>query len=245
MYAQYFVKYIQSYQAAGVPVNYVSVQNEPNCCQAGNPTAMNYPGMSWNSSGLVEFTKNHLYPAFRAAGITTKVLIHDWNYGDYGQHRLGRAGRRRASATTRSSAASPGTATSATRPSAPRCTTSTRPCTSSAPSTPAAPGSATSTTRTWPTSSTTPATGAAAWSSGAWRSTRTWARTTAAAAPAPGWSPSRRAARGPARSTTPIEYYTTGHLTKFVKPGRVPDRLDRQRHGARTSPGATRTAPRR
>jgi glucosylceramidase len=85
MYAQYFVRYVQSYQAAGVPVDYVSVQNEPNCCQAGNPTAMNYPGMSWNASGLVEFTKNHLYPAFRAAGITTKVLVHDWNYGDYGQ----------------------------------------------------------------------------------------------------------------------------------------------------------------
>ncbi|GGM29312.1 ricin-type beta-trefoil lectin domain protein [Dactylosporangium sucinum] len=83
MYAQYLVKYIQSYQAAGVPVKYISVQNEPNCCQSGNPTAMDYPGMSWNPSGLVEFTKNHVYPAFRAAGITTKVLIHDWNYGDY------------------------------------------------------------------------------------------------------------------------------------------------------------------
>ncbi|MFI9542656.1 lectin [Streptomyces sp. NPDC052016] len=83
MYAQYLVKYIQSYQDAGVDIDYLSVQNEPNCCQAGNPTAMNYPGMSWNSSGLIEFTKNHVYPAFRAAGIDTKVLIHDWNYGDY------------------------------------------------------------------------------------------------------------------------------------------------------------------
>lgn len=84
-YAQYLVKYVQSYQAAGVKVDYVSLQNEPNCCQAGNPTAMNYPGMSWNASGLVELTKNFVYPAFRAAGITTKVLVHDWNYGDYGQ----------------------------------------------------------------------------------------------------------------------------------------------------------------
>ncbi|MGR6916014.1 ricin-type beta-trefoil lectin domain protein [[Actinomadura] parvosata] len=84
-YAQYLVKYIQSYQAAGVPIDYLSVQNEPNCCQAGNPTAMNYPGMSWNASGLVELTKNFVYPAFRAAGIGTKVLVHDWNYGDYGQ----------------------------------------------------------------------------------------------------------------------------------------------------------------
>ncbi|MGP3959047.1 ricin-type beta-trefoil lectin domain protein [Nonomuraea sp. 3N208] len=85
MYAQYLVKYVQSYQAAGIPVNYISVQNEPNCCQAANPPAMNYPGMSWNASGLIEFTKNFVYPAFRAAGITTKVLVHDWNYGDYGQ----------------------------------------------------------------------------------------------------------------------------------------------------------------
>jgi glucosylceramidase len=97
MYAQYLVKYVQSYRAAGVEIDYLSVQNEPNCCQAGNPTAMNYPGMSWNPSGLVEFTKNHVYPAFRAAGITTKVLVHDWNYGDYagfGAAVLGDAGVR-------------------------------------------------------------------------------------------------------------------------------------------------------
>ncbi|MFC3993031.1 ricin-type beta-trefoil lectin domain protein [Actinoplanes siamensis] len=82
-YAQYLVKYIQSYQAAGVPVDYLSVQNEPNCCQAGNPAAMDYPGMSWNPSGLVEFTKNFVYPALHAANLNTKVLVHDWNYGDY------------------------------------------------------------------------------------------------------------------------------------------------------------------
>ncbi|MBB5805062.1 glucosylceramidase [Saccharothrix ecbatanensis] len=96
-YAQYLVKYVQSYQAAGVPLKYISVQNEPNCCQASNPTAMNYPGMAWNPAGLVEFTKNFVYPAFRAAGITTKVLVHDWNYGDYanfGAAILGDAGVR-------------------------------------------------------------------------------------------------------------------------------------------------------
>jgi glucosylceramidase len=36
-YAQYFVKYIQAYQAQGVPIIYVTVQNEPNCC-GGTPT---------------------------------------------------------------------------------------------------------------------------------------------------------------------------------------------------------------
>ncbi|MEH0974840.1 lectin [Micromonospora sp. CPCC 205546] len=83
MYAQYLVRYVQTYQAAGIAVNYLSVQNEPNCCKSAAPTEMNYPGMSWNGSGLVEFTKNHLYPALRAAGLNTKVLVHDWNYGDY------------------------------------------------------------------------------------------------------------------------------------------------------------------
>ena len=42
-YAQYFVKTVQAYAARGVQVDYVSLQNEPNCCQAGNPTAMTYP----------------------------------------------------------------------------------------------------------------------------------------------------------------------------------------------------------
>ncbi|MGH3434431.1 MAG: glycoside hydrolase family 30 protein, partial [Thermocrispum sp.] len=80
-YAQYFVRYVQGYQAAGVPIDYVSMQNEPNCCGPNS----SYPTMSWNASGLAEFTKNHLYPAFRAAGIDTKVMVHDWNYGDWGQ----------------------------------------------------------------------------------------------------------------------------------------------------------------
>jgi len=83
MYAQYLTKYIQAYAAQGVPINYLSVQNEPNCCHADNPVDQTYPGMSWNPSGLVEFTKNHVYPALHAAGLSTKVLVHDWNYGDY------------------------------------------------------------------------------------------------------------------------------------------------------------------
>ncbi len=82
-YAEYLVKYLQSYAAAGVAVDYLSVQNEPNCCHAQNPTAMNYPGMNWDPATLVDFTSNHVYPALRAAGLRTKVLVHDWNYGDY------------------------------------------------------------------------------------------------------------------------------------------------------------------
>ena len=75
-YAQYFVKYIQAYQAAGVPINYVSVQNEPTCCAS-------YPSTNWNGSGLATFTKNNLLPALHSAGLSTKVLALDWNWDTY------------------------------------------------------------------------------------------------------------------------------------------------------------------
>ncbi len=76
LYAQYFVKYVQAYQAQGVHIDYVSPQNEPTCC-AG------YPSMQWNASGLDFFTASNLLPAFHAAGLTTKVLVHDWNWDGY------------------------------------------------------------------------------------------------------------------------------------------------------------------
>jgi glucosylceramidase len=75
--AQYFVKYLQAYAAQGVPIDYVSVQNEPTCCDG-------YPSADWNASGLAYFTKNNLWPAFRTAGIThTKTLVLDWNWSNY------------------------------------------------------------------------------------------------------------------------------------------------------------------
>jgi hypothetical protein len=50
--------------------------------------------MNWNGSGLLELTKNNLFPAMRSAGITnTEVLALDYNWGT-------RTGRRRWSRTT-------------------------------------------------------------------------------------------------------------------------------------------------
>ncbi|GAA2743810.1 ricin-type beta-trefoil lectin domain protein [Kitasatospora cinereorecta] len=76
-YAQYFVKYLQAYQAQGVSVDYVSVQNEPTCCGG-------YPSMSWNGSGLAYFSRNNLLPALAGAGLATKELALDWNWDQYG-----------------------------------------------------------------------------------------------------------------------------------------------------------------
>ncbi|GAA3435410.1 ricin-type beta-trefoil lectin domain protein [Kutzneria kofuensis] len=75
-YAQYFVKYIQGYAAQGIPIDYVSEQNEPT-------VGGNYPGMNWNGDGLAYFAKNNLLPALHNAGLSTKVLALDWNWSTY------------------------------------------------------------------------------------------------------------------------------------------------------------------
>jgi glucosylceramidase len=79
-YAQYFVKFIQASQAAGLHTDFVSAQNEPTCC--GNDDT-NYGSMNWNGSGLDTFSKNNLLPAFHAAGLDTKLLVLDYNWGNY------------------------------------------------------------------------------------------------------------------------------------------------------------------
>jgi glucosylceramidase len=77
-YAQYYVKTIQAYQAQGVHVDYTSAQNEPGCCDGAT-----YPTMNWNGNGLDFFTATNLLPAFHAAGLNTKVLALDWNWSQY------------------------------------------------------------------------------------------------------------------------------------------------------------------
>ncbi|MFD8807671.1 ricin-type beta-trefoil lectin domain protein [Streptomyces sp. NPDC059597] len=75
-YASYFVKYLQAYRDQGVNVSYVTAQNEPTCCSG-------YPSMSWNAGGLAYFTKSELLPRLQQAGLSTKVLAHDWNWDSY------------------------------------------------------------------------------------------------------------------------------------------------------------------
>ncbi|MEU2553188.1 ricin-type beta-trefoil lectin domain protein [Streptomyces sp. NPDC013313] len=75
-YASYFVKYLQAYRNQGVDVSYVTPQNEPTCCSG-------YPSMSWNASGIQYFLKSELLPRLQSAGLTTKVLAHDWNWDVY------------------------------------------------------------------------------------------------------------------------------------------------------------------
>ena len=73
-YAQYFVKFIQAYAAEGVPIDAVTVQNEPLL------VPNDYPGMSMSTAEQAAFIKNNLGPAFAAAGISTKILAYDYNW---------------------------------------------------------------------------------------------------------------------------------------------------------------------
>jgi len=89
-YAKYFVKYIQAMQSYGISIDAVTVQNEP---QHGG----NNPSMVMSAAQQADFVKNHLGPAFHAAGINTKIIIWDHNcdHPDFPINILNDAGARK------------------------------------------------------------------------------------------------------------------------------------------------------
>src|SRR5260221_1112903 len=85
--AQYFVKFIQAYQAQCIPIYAITPQNEPLYA----PT--NYPGMSWAASDENNFIKNNLSPALASAGLSPKIIPydHNWDNTSYASTLLGDA----------------------------------------------------------------------------------------------------------------------------------------------------------
>ncbi|MEN1678980.1 MAG: glycoside hydrolase family 30 beta sandwich domain-containing protein [Planctomycetota bacterium] len=73
-YATYLKKFIQAYDAEGLPIDAITLQNEP----LNSPS--NYPGMLMSSEQQIELIKNHVRPQFAAAGISTKILAYDHNW---------------------------------------------------------------------------------------------------------------------------------------------------------------------
>ena len=78
-FAQYLVKAIEGYQAAGVPVWALSVQNEP---LYAPPT---YSGMKMEAAEQARFLAEALGPALAAAHLNPKVMVydHNWDRPDY------------------------------------------------------------------------------------------------------------------------------------------------------------------
>ena len=79
-YAQYFVRFLQGYAAAGVKVQAVTVQNEVDTDQNGQ-----MPASLWGQEYEIAFVKDHLGPALEHAGLDTKIWILDHNYNLWGR----------------------------------------------------------------------------------------------------------------------------------------------------------------
>jgi len=82
VYAEYFVKFIQAYAKEGLPIYYVTPQNEPLYLP------LHYPSMSLPAHEATLFIRDHLRPAFDRANIKTKIMCydHNWDRPDYPLH---------------------------------------------------------------------------------------------------------------------------------------------------------------
>jgi glucosylceramidase len=72
VYALYLVKYVQTMRKEGVGIDAITIQNEP-------LNSKNTPSMQWQLNQQMVFLRDHLYPAFTKAGLTTKVILFDHN----------------------------------------------------------------------------------------------------------------------------------------------------------------------
>ena len=71
-YAKYFVKYVQEMAKEGITIDAITIQNEP--LHPGNN-----PSLLMTAPDQAIFIKNNLGPAFKKAGIKTKIIVYDHN----------------------------------------------------------------------------------------------------------------------------------------------------------------------
>lgn len=72
VYAEFFARYVKAAGKAGVPTDYLSIQNEPDF------EPENYPGMRWLALDRARFFGENLGPVFRRERIKTRIL--DWDH---------------------------------------------------------------------------------------------------------------------------------------------------------------------
>jgi O-glycosyl hydrolase len=93
-FANYFVKYIQAYQQAGINIDYISLQNEPLYVPSSYPGMCMpaTPGSNDCASQTDERTAlfSYVLPALSAASLNTKALVydHNWDRRDYPENVL-------------------------------------------------------------------------------------------------------------------------------------------------------------
>ena len=79
-YAQYFVKFIEAYKAAGINIRAVTTQNEVDTDQDGK-----MPATLWGQEYEGDFIKNFLGPALSSASLDTKIWLLDHNFNLWGR----------------------------------------------------------------------------------------------------------------------------------------------------------------
>ncbi len=72
LYAKYLVKYIKAYLNEEIPINYMTIQNEPNAKQF-------WESCLFTASEEATFANRYLYPYLISNNIKTKVLVWDHN----------------------------------------------------------------------------------------------------------------------------------------------------------------------
>ncbi|WOP39271.1 RICIN domain-containing protein [Streptomyces sp. Li-HN-5-13] len=77
-FANYLVKFLQAYEAAGIPVPLLTPQNEPEYSPS------NYPGSTLAAGQEATLIGSYLGPAIKAAGLSTRVVAYDHNWDDTG-----------------------------------------------------------------------------------------------------------------------------------------------------------------
>jgi glucosylceramidase len=79
-YAQYFLKFLQAYAAAGVPIQAITTQNEIDTDQHGQ-----MPACTWSQECDSEFIIEHLGPLFEKTNTPTKIWILDHDFVYWGR----------------------------------------------------------------------------------------------------------------------------------------------------------------
>ncbi len=73
-FANYFVDYLKAYNSNGLPIDYISLQNEP----LYNTTT--YPAMGMDAGTQLTVLRDYVLPAFATNNITTQVFVYDHNW---------------------------------------------------------------------------------------------------------------------------------------------------------------------
>jgi glucosylceramidase len=74
--AQYFVRFVEAYEAEGIKIHAVTPQNEPGYSPGS------YPTCGWTAEQQRDFIHNHLGPAFQAKNLATKIWCYDHNFNN-------------------------------------------------------------------------------------------------------------------------------------------------------------------